>query len=324
MQFKHNLVNLSMQNFPLHTKEEWLLRALKEIPEGKSLDDLMVKNELYCHDGLPFPSSLQAEGALMSNPWRITAEIADLQNTTALEALSNGANCLYFRIAQDTDIIEMLKDIKLDYITTIFNFNGCESSKINDFKKIVSDEYTIQDLDMYTFGVKDVCNTIQLTTSNLESVASMAELMNKIIAIISAEDENILIEYNFSADYYQEIAKLRALKILVANAKAALNKVNNVLTMGRPNKDDTDFNHNLIKWSFEGTAAIIGNVDFLSFYPWQKDTINEARLAQNIQHLMREESNLDLYNDLMAGSYFIEDVTKQIVTQVWQKLITDF
>jgi Methylmalonyl-CoA mutase len=312
-----------MQKFPIHTKDEWLLRAIKELPEGKSFGDLMVKNNLYTHDGLPFSSSTIDEGALFGNPWRITAEIADLDNTTCLSALANGANCLYFTIAQDTDVVTLLQEIRLDYITSIFNFNACDNSKINYFKNILSDRYTVQDLDLFTFGVKDVCNTIQFKTDGLESIESMTDLMKKVIATISMEDENILIEYNLSTDYYNEIAKLRALKILVANVKAALKKENNVVAMGRPNIDDTDFNHNLIRWSFESTAAVIGNVDFLSLHPWHKDNLNEARLAQNIQHLLREESSLDLYNDVMAGSYFIEDVTQQIVTQVWQNIVAE-
>lgn len=312
-----------MQNFPLHTKEEWLLRALKEVPADKTLEDLLVKNELFSHDGFPFPFSIQSEGVLISKPWSITAEIADLDNATALEALSNGANCLYFSIAQNTDVIALLKDIRLDYITSIFNFNGCDTDKIRGFKEVISDTYTVQDLDMYTFGIKDVCNTIQIKAGSLENIDAMSKLMETIIATIGVEDETLLIEYTLSPDYYKEIAKLRALKILIANAKAALDKGNKVLTLGRPMSDGKGFNHDLIKWSFESTAAIIGNVDFLSLMPWQKENTNEARLAQNIQHLLREESSMDLYNDVMAGSYFIEDVTQQIVEQVWHKIVSD-
>lgn len=307
-----------MQNFPPHSKAAWLQRALKELPETMRLDDLVVSNDLYVHDGFPGESSPTFNGAIKNDAWQITAEIADLDNATALKALENGAQCLYLTIEQHTDIEKLFQGVRFDYITTLLNLNRCNAVKVKEVKEAINAVYPIQDLSLYMFGLKDICNTIQLSTGDLESIEEITHLVRKIIAIVEHEEENLLIEYQLSADFFKEIAKIRALKILAANVKAAYGKSNKVMLLGRPLPSAIDFNHSLIKWSFEGMAAVLSDVDFLSLHQWSQASLNEARLAQNIQHLFREESALDLYNDAMAGSYFIENVTRQIVDKVWQ------
>ncbi len=314
------VLNLLMQKFPLHSKEAWLQKALQELPEGKSINDLLVKNDLFVHDGFPTSTLASFDGPIKNDVWQITADIADLKNSTAMAALENGAECLYLKLEETSDFSKIVENIRLDYITTFLNFNDCTLSKIEKVKEVINSYYPIQDLALYTFGIKDICNTIQISALKLDTIPELVTLMKNVINTITNEDENILIEYQIGTDFYKEITKLRAIKILVANIKSAVDKRNKILTLGRPMPSDVDFNHSLIKWSFEGMAAVIGNVDFLSLCNWSDDSINEARLAQNIQHLFKEESGLHLFEDAMAGSYFIEDATLQIVEKVWAEL----
>ncbi|MCD8262081.1 MAG: methylmalonyl-CoA mutase small subunit, partial [Bacteroides sp.] len=147
------------------------------------------------------------------------------------------------------------------------------------------------------------------------------------------------IRFNFgiSANYFLEIAKFRAARLLWANIVAAYGKGESCSTEDTgdcPAKmhihaETSSFNltlfdaHvNLLRTQTEAMSAAIGGVNSMTVTPFDKtyqtpDDFSE-RLARNQQLLLKEESHLDKVVDPAAGSYYIENLTASIAEQAWK------
>lgn len=131
------------------------------------------------------------------------------------------------------------------------------------------------------------------------------------------------IEFVFAVgpSYFIEIAKLRAARLLWAQAVSAFKpKSNEACCMRlhvrtpRRNKSILDPNTNLLRATTEALSAIIGGCDKLTVDPFGFD----SHLALNIQRILREESHLDAVADPAGGSYYIESLTDAIARDAWK------
>jgi len=113
--------------------------------------------------------------------------------------------------------------------------------------------------------------------------------------------------------YFQEIAKLRALRRLFDQP------VRVVAITGRIHHAIYDAHVNLLRAATCAMSAIAGGCDALVVRPFDEArTGGEAselsrRLARNTHHLLREESDFGAEADPAAGSWYIESLTQQYV-----------
>jgi methylmalonyl-CoA mutase len=127
--------------------------------------------------------------------------------------------------------------------------------------------------------------------------------------------------YAVGSNYFFEIAKLRAARMLWAQAVAAFGPVDldscrariHVRT-SRLNKSIYDRYTNLLRATTEAMSAVIGGADTLYVEPFGFP----PRLAQNVQHVLREEAHLDAVADPAGGSYYIESLTDALSAQAWK------
>lgn len=152
------------------------------------------------------------------------------------------------------------------------------------------------------------------------------------------------IKFNFgiSSNYFMEIAKFRAARMLWANIvssykpectrdcenKAADGECRCAAKM-RIHAETSTFNltlydaHvNLLRTQTEAMSAALAGVDSMTVAPFDKtyqtpDDFSE-RIARNQQLLLKEESHFDKVVDPAAGSYFIENLTVSIADQAWK------
>lgn len=152
------------------------------------------------------------------------------------------------------------------------------------------------------------------------------------------------IKFNFgiSSNYFMEIAKFRAARMLWANIVSSYNPV---CTRDCENKgadeecrcaakmkihaETSTFNMtvydahvNLLRSQTEAMSAALAGVDSMTVAPFDKtyttpDEFSE-RMARNQQLLLKEESHFDKVVDPAAGSYFIENLTVAIADQAWK------
>jgi methylmalonyl-CoA mutase len=82
---------------------------------------------------------------------------------------------------------------------------------------------------------------------------------------------------------------------------------------GGTNKTLFDPYVNLLRVTTEALSAIFGGCDSLTIVPCRFD----AHLAENVHHILREESHLDAVMDPAAGSYYVEALTESVAREAW-------
>lgn len=139
---------------------------------------------------------------------------------------------------------------------------------------------------------------------------------------------SIKFNMSVSANYFLEIAKFRAGRLLWANIAKSYNptrgcasKMNVNATTSLWNMTSYDPHVNMLRATTEAMSAAIANVDSIEVLPFDATyaSANEfsSRIARNVQLLLKEESHLDQVIDPSAGSYYIEMLTQKIAENAW-------
>jgi len=134
--------------------------------------------------------------------------------------------------------------------------------------------------------------------------------------------------FGIGSNYFIEIAKLRAARYLWAKitetqtdkkeiGKMFINSVTSDI-----NKTAYDPYVNQLRNTTEAMSAIIGGTDCLTVNPFNKaykkpDNFSE-RIARNTGIILKKEAYLDKSIDPAAGSYYIENLTNDIIEKTWE------
>ncbi|MFC1733353.1 methylmalonyl-CoA mutase family protein, partial [candidate division KSB1 bacterium] len=132
-----------------------------------------------------------------------------------------------------------------------------------------------------------------------------------------------------SANYFLEIAKLRAARILWAKIVEQYNpsegcsmKMLIHATSSIWNKTVYDPYVNMLRNTTEAMSAAIGGADSITVLPidsvYKQSDEFTIRNARNTQLLLKEESYLNKIVDPAAGSYYIETLTDGISEKAWE------
>lgn len=134
------------------------------------------------------------------------------------------------------------------------------------------------------------------------------------------------VSISLSRNYFVEIAKLRALKILLSNVAKAYGCQEYfvpqiVAHLSKESQVDNP-NTNMIQATTQAMSAVMGGVDRLYILPANASKKESAtpftrRIARNIQHLLKTESFLQQVIDPAAGSYYIEELTRLLADKAW-------
>ena len=144
--------------------------------------------------------------------------------------------------------------------------------------------------------------------------------------------KKIKFNLSISANYFLEIAKLRAGRMLWAQiVKAYEPKCDCSCKMivhaenGSWNKTIYDPYVNALRTQTEAMSASLGGVDSMTILPfdaiYEDSTEFSDRIARNQQLLLKEEVNFDKIADPGAGSYYIEELTASIADQAWKMFL---
>lgn len=132
------------------------------------------------------------------------------------------------------------------------------------------------------------------------------------------------------SNYFMEIAKLRAARMLWANIVNAYKpeskehaKINMHCVTSDWNKTIYDPYVNILRTTTEAMASMIGGSDSLTVKPfdstYKKSDAFSERVARNIPIILKEESYFDQPIDPAAGSYYIENLTNSIAEEAWKQ-----
>ncbi len=148
---------------------------------------------------------------------------------------------------------------------------------------------------------------------------------------------NIRFNMGIGGNYFMEIAKFRAARLLWAKIveaykapifTAALKdaaKMNVCATTSRFNMTVFDAYVNLLRSQTETMSAALAGVDEIVVTPfdvtYEQPTEFAERIARNQQLMLKEEAHFNKVVDPAAGSYYIENLTASIAAEAWKQFL---
>lgn len=271
----------------------------------------------------------------------------------ALDSVSRGAESLRFTVEEDTiDIEKLLAKLPLDKVVVYFHFNFISIDFVQRINAIAKEKKATiycnldpigqlaKDGNWFVTNEKSNFDTLNILSKEASSIAILSingglyqnaganivqqiayslahanEYFNRIESI----NQPIVIQVSVGTNYFFEIAKLRALR-LVFNVIAKEYNHNHdchlLVTPTKRNKTIYDYNVNMLRTTTECMSAILGGADAIANLPYDalyhKDNEFGDRIARNQLLILKDESYFDKVDNPADGSYYIENLTNQL------------
>ena len=129
-------------------------------------------------------------------------------------------------------------------------------------------------------------------------------------------------------DFFMEIAKLRAARLLWARALEPFAPAKETSRMLRTHCQTSgvsltaqDPYNNVVRTAFEALAAVLGGTQSLHTNSFDEaialPTEDSARIARNTQLILAEETGVTRVVDPLGGSYYVESLTHSLAEAAW-------
>lgn len=226
--------------------------------------------------------------------------------------------------------------INIDPIGSFSKNGGLNNVVFAELKKLIEDTAGLEKLSVINVNGKlyrDAGSSIiQELAFSLASGAEYLSTLSDLGADVATVAKKIKFNLGVGANYFMEIAKLRAARMLWAKIVDAYNPLDKDACKMQIHSENTIFNKtvydpfvNLLRTQTEAMSAVLGGTDSLTILPfnavYEESTTFSNRIARNQQILLKEESHFDKIADPAAGSYYIENLTDSIVTEAWKLFI---
>ena len=275
-------------------------------------------------------------------------------NKRAQETLSRGAESIRFTIENQTISIEQLmehlplentvyyfnlKFISIDFVQKLNAFanqNNAVFLVLNDvihqfastgiwFENLENDFEKLNSIaSQNNIKLKSTlsCNATLYQNAGANMVQQLAYTLahlNEYFTRIENPTQHFTIEIAVGTNYFFEIAKIRAVRLLFNTLAAEYNtnfECHIIATPTKRNKTIYDYNTNMLRTTTECMAAILGGADAIANLPYDnlyhKDNEFGDRIARNQLLILKEESYFDKVNNPADGTYYIESLTEQL------------
>jgi methylmalonyl-CoA mutase len=293
---------------------------------------------------------------------KITVSDVKQANKKALNALMNGATAIWFtgNITSDT-LSSLLNEISIPHIQLWLEPNNniaslqegfisycqehCPKHQINGGvidapltniaskgKWSIDKAEALQTIANYndTITKIDGCQWRNAGCSLVQELAIFLAESNDYLGLQLSNNvddfaDNVIFNTGIGENYFFEIAKIRAARLLWNNlVKGYSDSVISLHIHGENitlNKAIYDQHNNLLRTSTEAMSAILGGCDSLHIAPFDNaysgNSVLGERMARNIQSILKEESYFDKIADPANGSYYIESLTEEIAQKAW-------
>ena len=270
----------------------------------------------------------------------------------ALDAVARGAASLRFTIEDSNiDMERLLEKLPIESIPVYFHFDFISIDFVKKIDAIAQKrKATIycnldpigqlaQEGNWFSTNEKSNFETLQklqsTTNSSLISINSAlyqnagATIVQQIAYTLAHANEYfnrldaiktpIVLQVAVGTNYFFEIAKLRAIRVLFNLIAKEYNHnldCHLLVTPTKRNKTIYDYNVNMLRTTTECMSAILGGADAIANLPYDalyhKDNEFGDRIARNQLLILKNESYFDKVNNPADGSYYIESLTNQL------------
>ncbi|WP_235863178.1 methylmalonyl-CoA mutase family protein [Ureibacillus sinduriensis] len=309
---------------PLYTEEmladklgDYLEKQISTIRSLKDSDGFKVAQQVYGENASQFFTLLQESIERGNDCITIDSRVPFHWDEDNLSRL---ANCL------KENSFKIYIENENDPILGVFD--KINEPSVKGF--IVSSEPT--DLDTFnnvrTIAINTVpyhhegATAIEELAISLALASKYAEQAGGFEHVISKAFVNFAIDTQF----FSEIAKLRAFKVLWKAFSKAFNvdrlaAVPILAETSLRSYTKADPYVNLLRAGNEAFAGLIGGADYFTVHPHDcltKPTGKSIRIARNVSLVLKEESYVENVLDASGGSYFIETLTAEYVEKAWE------
>jgi methylmalonyl-CoA mutase len=317
-----------------------------------SPEDIQVK-PFYHKDEFKGASNVNTKATNFLICQNIYVHDLEKSNLRAIDSLNRGAESIRFTIEDDKiEVAKLLQNLPLDKITIYFNLSFLSIDFIKKIETLAKEKKTkiycnldpigqlAKDGNWFTTKEKTNFDTLNLLSSSIAnsslisinsslyqnaganmvqqigySLAHANEYFNRIPNL----NQPIVFEVSVGTNYFFEIAKLRALRMLFNIIAKEYNHKFDCHILVSPtkrNKTIYDYNVNMLRTTTECMSAILGGADAIANLPYDalyhKDNEFGDRIARNQLLVLKHESHFDKVNNPADGSYYIESLTDQL------------
>ncbi|MGJ8761361.1 MAG: methylmalonyl-CoA mutase subunit beta [Polaribacter sp.] len=272
-----------------------------------------------------------------------------IANSLAIDALKRGANSVQFIAYKNFDYRILLLNIDVKSIFIYFQFHFLEDTFQLEVSKFINSEKTYFQTDIignlaetgnWFFNLKEdfiKLERIQKNATNCIAIsgdlyqncgatitqqlaytlAHANEYLNKFGDTVA---EKLSFSFSVGSNYFFEIAKLRAFRILwsalIKEYEIRDLEAHIFVQPSLRNKTIYDYNVNLLRTTSECMSAILGgsntisNVSYDAIYHKSNEFGN--RISRNQLLILQQESYLTEAQGFAEGAYYIESITQQL------------
>lgn len=297
--------------------------------------------------------------------WQIIEEFLvtneKTSNQNILDRLNEGVNGIILYVEENVNMEVLLKNVLVEHITVHWvsenpeviakkwksflesnhyqNTSGSINSDVFENLLRTGNWFTSRESDL-----ERLKNTLELDLGKMSPIAINANIYHNSGATTAQELaftlahiheyyvllgekalKNLWVNLAIGPEYFVEIAKFRAFRLLFQNLLKHLNESGNLTLFaesGLTNKTIYDPWVNMLRTTTEGMSAVIGGADeiCLKSYNTRYSEPEEfgLRIARNQQLLMMGESYLSANEDPGKGAFFIEELTEKIGEEAWK------
>ncbi|ANU15443.1 methylmalonyl-CoA mutase [Planococcus halocryophilus] len=343
--------------FPTHTYSEWQQAAEKAI-KGKSFEETLktptiedvTLEPLYTKDMLDqLGSYVPAQVAAIQHgkhqpSWlvsqEVTADSADEYLTLMKDDLLRGNETVVytgFRKFEWTDEqLNELAKLLVEY-PLYFKVSGDDQNVLRVFDFIAPEKRS--QLQGVIFSEEPVNAPENVRTRLVDTIpihhaggtavhelgVALSILSEQMIdADFTKSAKNTWIRFAVDTQFFQEIAKLRAFRVLWQAFCSAYGDETPTIPVFTETSvrsySKLDPYVNLLRAGNSTFAAVLGGTDAHTVHPHDfltESDLSSRRIARNVQLVIKEEAHVSHVVDPSAGSYFIETLTKEYVEAAW-------
>jgi methylmalonyl-CoA mutase len=319
---------------------------ISETPEG-------IKIKPFYHaDETPEPLYVSRKTASFKICQNIFVFDVEKSVRRSLETLQRGAESLRFTIEDATiNPNRLLDSLPVESTTVYFNLGFLNLNFVQQLNEIAHKRkanfyveidpihqlakegnwFTDLKTDFEVLNeIKTACSSLHFLSIDGTLYQNAGATMVQQIAYIAAQateyfnrlpglSDAIVVKVAVGSHYFFEIAKIRALRLLLESISAEFNpdlKFHILTTPSKRNKTLYDYNVNMLRTTTECMSAILGESDAISNLPYDalyhKENEFGDRIARNQLLILKNESYFDKVNNPADGAYFIESITQQM------------
>lgn len=275
-----------------------------------------------------------------------------IANSLALDAIERGAEAVYFSSKKKFDASKVFQNFPFSKIPIYFDFSFLSETFILQLKQFLSEKNTTVFYNIDLIGnlsktgnwyhnlkedhkileailkqnpsdhILSVDTTIyQNAGANcIQQLAYALAHANEYLNHFSENKElKITFKVSVGGNYFFEIAKIRALRVLyatLAKEYSMSTECHIVATPSLRNKTLYDYNVNMLRTTTECMSTILGGADTVINLAYDglyhKNNEFGERISRNQLLILKAESYFDMVSNPADGSYYIESLTQEL------------